>query len=480
LAAIYAGVFLTPAGRAGIKGIVESQLGAALEKDVTIGALGGALPVEIIAKDIEAKGDDGGVIRIADFYAVWRPLSLLAKPITIEKLNVGGVYVKAGARPEEKEDSEPFSLPESLPKISIPEFSLTDIEIDNGDERANIKLNAAGSALLDEGRVSLRLEGGSDGGLDKLSMIIDRTARRRQNVVDISVNSAPGGVIASLADAQNAITLEVHGDGPIDEFALTANLSSDKLGDLNANASGDFLNWRAVTVAGRYAFGAQTMQLAEEIGDFIDFEVDFGAEKNLFAARRIKLTSPVIVLSGAMETKFQRNEIASLSGTLNASLVKNWRADIQNLIGDSASLELSAKRAGDEQFELGAVLATPKFYIQSQDATLRALQNLTTTLKIEARENAALPVLLSDGFAADGRLSYGLNDTIEISDLAVETNGSAALNNAGRVSSGNGQDRFQGSVYSVAGGATALSDTIASSGAVARNADISAVRAISA
>ncbi|MEZ5897738.1 MAG: translocation/assembly module TamB domain-containing protein [Parvularculaceae bacterium] len=471
--AIYAGVFLTPAGRAGIKGIVESQLGAALEKNVTIGALGGALPVEIIAKDIEARGDDGGVIRIADFYAVWRPLSLLAQPITIEKLKVGGVYVKAGARPEDADDSEPFSLPESLPKISIPEFSLTDIEIDNGEARTNVKLNAAGSALLDDGRISLRLEGGSDGEFDKLSVTVDRNARRRENVVDISVNGAPGGVIASLAEAQNPIMLEVHGDGPIDEFTMTASLSSDTLGNLAANASGDFLRWRAVNVTGRYAFGAQAAQLAEEIGDYIDFEVDFGAEKNLFAARRLKLASPALSLSGAMETQFQRNEIASLSGTLNASPNKDWRADIQNLIGDSASLEFTAQRINEKQFALSGALGTPKFDIQSKDATLTELQHLNAAIEVTASENAALPMFLSDGFDASAHLSFNVDEMIEFADFALETTGGVTVNGAGDFHQKTSDLAFNGQFSLSPAALTALSDTIASSGAVSGNADIS-------
>lgn len=220
-----------------VENVVQKQLGSSIDYD----RLHGGLPGEIILEDLSFT-QNGEVWLEADRITLdWSPLALINRNIVIESLTAGTITLyqspEMPERSAKEEDDGDGGRGFSLPSIEIGSFNVETVSIREpvfGD-RYDLTIDAEASG---EGR-SFDLQAAIDtlSSSDSLRALIGYDGERL--ALDISVLSAPDGLLTTAAKAEDPVFLTLVGEGPLADWLGNIEAQLGNYGAVSGELGGD-------------------------------------------------------------------------------------------------------------------------------------------------------------------------------------------------------------------------------------------------
>ncbi len=306
--------------------IEENLTGAG--REVNILGFEGALSSQATIDALTVADSEGIWLTLEDVVLSWNRTALLRGAIDVEELSAARIIV---ARPPVSEDSgpspeaEPFSLPELPVSISLGLLNIDSIELGEAFLGDELSFSLSGAAELSGGEGSANVVaerlGDQQGRFE-----IDGSYVNETKVLGILLDIAegPDGIAANLIGLPGnpAIGMTIEGNAPLDDFAATLSIATDRQDRLNGNFG--LTNTDGVTVI--------TLDVGGDISPLFEPEYQgfFGNDAQL-AARMVQTTDGSIdiptleldagrvTLSGAVQIGAQGwPELIELTGGITA------------------------------------------------------------------------------------------------------------------------------------------------------------------
>ncbi|ESR22721.1 hypothetical protein [Lutibaculum baratangense] len=212
---------------------VERQISTP-DRQIRLGGIEGALSSNVRLDSITIADRDGVWLRIEGVHLVWSRSALLRRRLEVERLEADRIAVERAPRaadgPSQPLEERTFELPEFPLTFDVGEIRVPRIEIAAGvvaDQAYDLSL--AGSGRLESGALDLdvaveRLDGAGE-------LQIEAGFAEETRVLDLHLlfSEPRDGLVANLLNLQGrpAVTLEVTGSAPIDDFTADISLTAD-------------------------------------------------------------------------------------------------------------------------------------------------------------------------------------------------------------------------------------------------------------
>lgn len=473
--------------RSYLTALLEDNLSGAGRK-VTITGFAGALSSRARIDELTIADDAGIWLTLRDVSLDWNRSSLFAGAVSVNELSAGEIILER--LPDSGDSAAPspeagsgFALPELPVSVDIEKVAAQRIVLGPTVLGTPVEgtLDAALHLSGGEGQARLQIDRTDDGPEGEVSLTASYANSTQILALDLTAREGAGGIAATLMGLPGtpAAALEIHGDGPVSDYAADIALSTDGVSRLAgqvtvkaaddqstafaADLSGDlaplFLPDYAAFFGDRVALDVQGLRHA-------DGRLDLSAMK--LQARALDLSGSLSLAAGGMPRAFDltgriaqadgqpvllplttdqpvRIDSASLSLAFDAARGEGWRltADVIGLdrpdiriarLGLSGSGRIARGAAGPQ---VGATLRFDAEGLSPTDAALAAALGSVVSgdgifYWTAADKVLAFPrlSLTGDGYGAavSGRLA-GLS-----ADLAVSGRITAEVANLSRLS----------------------------------------------
>lgn len=412
------GLFSTIAGRGFIKTTLEAQLSSALGGQVKIGALEGDLPGEIILRDVVIADDASPWASVDAITLDWRPFALINKKISVDALSLDGAsFLRAPPRQEKADENEPrgaISLPHSLPNISVRKFSLSNLRVSEAIAGREVTLDGAGMLRADDGLLRLRFDASSQSDTDVVNSIIEIDPAANLGVIDVVIASEENGAIASLLGLGGGAFVEASANAPLSAFEAQLAGELGAYGSLNANLKSDLTAATDLAIDADVSLGDKLADVIEYAGSEAHITARLRDEGDNIAIELSKFESPTGEASGLLRWTNRGDRIERAYGRVDIKFAADQLTDIQEIFGESASLETEASYARGG-YDITASLSAP--------AMSAALANGRTDLDKTLSGHVTIKT------APDALLSPPIAGSIDLAgDLDLNEEGRIALN----------------------------------------------------
>lgn len=429
VAAVWVWLFSTPPGRDSLKSLLETEIGAALASEVEIGEIAGALPKEIILRDISVNSDAGEWLRISEAKARWRPFALLKKRIDVDAVAIGPAQLSALPPRKARNDEKPrgFTLPQSLPNIAISEVRISDFDVSSAISGTGTRLDGGGRIRLGGKAIDVDFTLKSDNEND---VAVIRAIRAGDALsTTIAVNSGENGALAALARLGGPVHIKASGDGPLADYRLALAGTLGAYGDVDGEIAGDLERMETLALSATAELGEKLANTSRIIGEAVEISAVYSPTKDGGALSDVKFASALGSVSGALDWRNNNGGLNRVHIEADAALDADWRPDIRPYIGDALSVK------GDIRPRNGAYVATGNAEATYFDA---ALEEIATDLRDYARgpvrvalnPNPALPDLISEGGEAKGVFNLLFAGALDASAFSFKTPDGGAFNGA--------------------------------------------------
>ena len=426
------------------------------DQNVRIRGFQGALSSTASIALIAISDDDGEWFRAENVVLDWNRSALLRGAVDVNAFTAERVVLSrlpAGEEQAVSAEAEPFSIPQLPVSVSIGEISVPLVELGAPVLGEAATFSVSGSALVEDDDLDVAIDLQRTDGRDAEIVLETRfIPSTRVLTVTLDANEAAGGVVAQLLGIPDepALSLQVQGDAPIDDFTATIALATDGI----ARISGD------VTL------------LAPEAAGGWDVEVDISGDPSplLTGAARDFLGTEIALLGRVTRDAAGRTELRNFE-LATRTLTLDGQAEI-NASGWPESLDASGRLANPDGTPV--VLPFGNDDTQVAEVTFDAQLNgdLTFDAVLSQLENPALTLeevrLIGRGdidqasFAEDGTFELNLNwdaEDIQMTDASLDAAIGDALRGAARVDYQSGQSvritslETNGEDYGVSGSA---------------------------
>ncbi|MDP2081826.1 MAG: translocation/assembly module TamB domain-containing protein [Pseudotabrizicola sp.] len=473
--------------RGTIVAFLEDNLSGA-GRQITLRGFQGALSSRASATQLTIADEDGIWLTLNDIVLDWSRSSLLSGQVSINELTAAEIII---ARAPLTNDATPspeakgFALPELPVSVEISKISAARVVLGEAllGQTVEGSIEASVSLAGGDGSADLtinRTDDGPDGRIDLSAFYANATT---QLSLSLNVVEDAGGIAATLLDLPGtpAVTLQISGEGPLDNFASTIALTSDGAERLTGTVT------LTGTDAGGTLFNAElggdlaplfVPEYADFLGDTVSLNVtgQRSTEGRLdlsaldLRARSVELRGQALIAADGLPELIALNgflrdpdnnpvlipgfdagvsvRTARLEVAYNAGTDESWRAvvEAENLITPEASLgRLDLRGSGRiSRTPVGRViggtltltgsgiaLQDPNLAMAIGDAVTASTrlfwQEGTGVTRIGALDLIAGPVTiaaggeiagLSDGFRTRGRISIDATDLAPLSGLA--------------------------------------------------------------
>ncbi len=395
------GLWLTCLGAASAqdddKGFLTNLLQDSLAgdgRDVQINGFRGALSSEATIETITIADDDGIWLTMRDLVLRWNRSALLRGRIDIERVSAASIELARTPKPVDdrmpEAEARDFKLPELPVSIDIEALEVAEIILGAPVLGEEMRLTFAASASLADGSGRANLTANRIDGQDG-QFEIDAAFEDQTQIVDLKINlsEGPAGIAARLIDlpGRPATTLQIEGNGPLDDFVTDIAIATD----------------------GRDRLTGQVRLIAE-------------AEQGAKPARRFE---------------------ANLGGDVTALFAPQYQA----FFGHDVALELAGRRAADGSLDLsrlaisaealtlnGSAVLNPDFWperidldgtLAADDAVLLPLPGAETRVD-RADISVQFDRAVSDRWTSKLRIQGLDRNEIKIGDLRLIAGGDLA------------------------------------------------------
>lgn len=404
LLAAWAFLFWTPPGRATLKPILQSALGAATNSVVVIGSFGGAPPARIELRDVSFSVDGDDWLTVERATLRWRPAALLRRAIVIDSARIDGARLLQ-APPKGDDDKPPrgFELPDRLPNLTIRDLSVVDLRIAAALVGDELRVDAQAAAAMGARSFDITVAANSSDARDQVSARLRRI--KDDLVAEITIMSKENGAIAALAGSDGAIFIEASGDGPPADFKLTIASELGAFGSLSGRLSGDFSRLEQLEFAADIDLGERFTNTARLLGGAAQLQGAFAPTTDGGEISLRQMTSAIGTIAGDIAWRNRRGALARLDLDLGADLDAAWRPDIRPYIGERLEIAGAIVAAGD------AYEATGKVSASNFDADLDKVASdlrryARGPIVVRLKPNDALPGFIANGATARGDAEF--------------------------------------------------------------------------
>ncbi|MEQ8934209.1 MAG: translocation/assembly module TamB domain-containing protein [Amphiplicatus sp.] len=420
-AAVGAGLlFNTGPGRAFIRDKAEPYIGAALGGEAKIGALEGALPGRIVLRDVVLTGEDGVWLTVARIELDWRAFAAIGGDIDIDRLAIVGANLIA--MPPEKEKVEKdapsgFTFPESLPKVAVRDFSLTDASVGEKVAGRAIALEAAGKLAMGGGAFDIVLAGSSGDQRDQFNLAVQKLAAPNRLHVDVLVASEEGGAIATIANLDGPLRLESKGDAPLENFTATLKGELGAYGAVDGRLSGNLDDARAVHLEADATLGAKLASIVQELGETIAIDATLSGEGEKAGLVIDRFDSAAGSVTGKIDWTNRRGALANATASLTAELAPDYRAELHPYFGDVVTVEGELAPRRDDYAVSGVIEGGP-FSVTLADAVTNLADRFVGAVRATLAPSETLGPAFAQGGSGDAKLVFADN-RIDLDDLSL-------------------------------------------------------------
>ncbi|WP_341369006.1 translocation/assembly module TamB domain-containing protein [Yoonia sp. BS5-3] len=306
--------------------IEENLTGAGREVDIR--GFEGALSSQATMDSLTVADSEGVWLTLEDVVLSWNRSALLRGAIDVEELSAARIIV---ARAPVSEDSgpspeaQPFSLPELPVSISLGVLNIEDISLGAEflGEELNFSLSGAAELSGGEGSANIVAErlGEQQGRFEIDGSYVNET---KTLGILLDVAEGPDGIAANLIGLPGnpAIGMTIEGNAPLDDFAATLSIATDRQDRLSGNfalTETDGERVIALDVGGDISplfepeyqgFFGNDAQLAARVVQTTDGRIDIPT---------IELDAGRVALSGAIQIGAQGwPELIDLTGGITA------------------------------------------------------------------------------------------------------------------------------------------------------------------
>lgn len=421
VAATAAYLLWTPPGRAALKGLVETRLGAALGGEAKIGALEGDLPATIRLSDVRLSAKQEMWLQVSRLEIRWRPFALLRGRIEIDAIALTGATLLGTPSGEEKdEQARPrgFVFPDRLPSLAIGELSLTDIRLAPEIAGADVRLDGAGSLRMGGRALNVFLAATSSGERDYVLVRVDRDGQSLH--ADATIASGEDGAIAALARLGGPVYFEAKGDGPLARYRLSVNAALGAYGALEGVVGGDLERMERIEIDATAALGPRLSEVARIVGDKASLQGAFAPADDGGELVIASFRSDIGAIEGDLRWRNREDALDIVEANLAASLAEDWRPDIRRYVGDFVRLNGDVRPLGDT-YKASGLIDAGAFSARLDDVEtdLRSYARGPASLRLAA--DIGLPADLGPGTEASGNFDFRFDEGVTATSMKLRT-----------------------------------------------------------
>ncbi|WP_425408945.1 translocation/assembly module TamB domain-containing protein [Hyphococcus sp.] len=428
-AIIWFGVFHTPPGRAMLSGVIEKQLGAALNSEAEVGAFKGAPPGHIVFEDIALEDAEGPWLTVQRAEVRWRPLALIRKRIIVDLIDVDSPHLLRNPPPGEpkQEESGQLSLSFNAPDFTLTAFDLSDFQAPVNGEME--RLDANGSIRLNGTDINLQTALSSSGGRDRADISFEKSPRRDIFLVESTFRSESDGVVATILGLEGPLDIEARGDGAIDDAEINLQGVIGGYGELRSTIGANFDNFTGADVNINFTAG-ERLSGVEELSAPIDLDARIDLNNDGGAMTVRSLSSGVGDTNGDITWRSPGGDVDQLNVTMNIQFADNYRPDIQSYLGETADIIAELNWRSDD-YALTAAVDGALASIEIQDGRTDLSRRFAGVITANLAANDTLPPIIASGVEASGEVDIDLDRSMSGENLVVRTSDGASFNGRG-------------------------------------------------
>ncbi len=425
------GVFNTDAGRRFIIGQAETAIADAFGGAANIGALNGALPREIEFQNIVLSDAGGPWATIETITLKLRPIKLLRGNVDIQNLDILSAHLlRKPPKKEQPETDAPLTfslkLPNDLPDVTITKFRLVDFESNLGVEP--LRLDGAGNLAIGGRDIVANIIISSENNLDAMDVAINLQRNAGQAFLDINIDAAEGGVIATLAAADGPINLSLKGGGPINAAQFTIDAVIGGYGKLTANLSGDLEKIVTADLAGEFTPGPALADI-NELGLPVTFDLRIDERGKGGVVTMNRLTSAIGEITGTAEWKGASGALKNLSLDLRTVFAESYRPGLRDYLGEEATIagQIERKRS---TFAVQGVLKNSNLAFEVRNGITDLRKGFSGEVSAEIGVIEKFAPLQSKA-SLSAMVVIDLDDKLDVQNLRAKLDDGSSLGGAG-------------------------------------------------
>lgn len=418
---LWFGVFYTPPGRQMLTGIIEDQLGGALNSKADIGTLTGAPPRHIIATNITLADETGAPWLTAERLELrWRPLALLRKRIFVDEATLTHARLLGdppeGDKPDE-DDARQIKILDNLPRIEVASLTIDALEASiNGEQHS---LDATGSIRLDGADIAVFLNAQSDAGADQAAIAFAKSPETGRFTLDASIFAETDGVIASLLDLHGPTELRASGDSPVNEAVVIIEGNVGYYGDISAEIGGNFDNFSGADINARIVPG-ERFEGIEELSGPMAISARYDANDDGGALTIKGFSTAFADIEGHLDWRAPRGFIQQLKADLNAVLAEDYQPTVQEIAGRELNIKGALNwRRNDYKLDATVTGSLASVTVNNGRTDLRNEISGPARLEAAARTDGAF--WLQNGVTLETQLAVSFDDAVRLTGAQATT-----------------------------------------------------------
>jgi len=434
----YGFVFHTAPGRAALAGLVERELGAALNSEAEIGALEGALPRRIVIRDAVLKSDGEPWLEVERLTLAWRPFALLRGRIDITEASLERARLSAlppESETAEDEEAEPLSirLPRNLPAVRIEQIQIVDL-VANLDG-ARRRLQGAGALAMGGGEIDADLALASEDGLDAAAVVLTLAPEENRLGLSARLEALPGGLIAALAGLDAPLLVTAQSDSPLEAADIDLAGAFGETGRVEARVTANLQNLTAADASVSFTPGAALGARPEFA---VPVTADIRAEERPDEGRNgggavliRSLTGAVGEAQGEIVWRNRGRFVDGLTATISATPSRTYidqqaGAALAAYLGGPIRARAALNRNGDGYDTEGTIEGeAARLALADGRTDLDTTFSGRVSARLSPMENA--PPGLSPGLEGSGLVSLDADRRVTVRGLALETGDGSSL-----------------------------------------------------
>ena len=413
--------------------IIEEQVAAQLGSEIDYAGIEGALPGELILRDIRLSEGGEAWLTVDRVALDWAPLAFASGRIEVDSLVVTGADLLRPPPPRPEQPETPQEESGGLPDIVVRRVAIEPLTLHEPilGERYVVTAEAAATVLDGEIDADLTARTAEDADVVRAEVTYDP----ERLVAEVTVTGAPDGLIADLGRTDGPVRVALSGDGPLEAWSGTLDAEAGAYGAAQASVTGDLATFAGARFDGTLRPGAGLPDIAGQLaGEALTLDVTTQREGEAILVNLTRAEGRFGDLAGTVRLESRAAEAitAELSGRLSRPVATEFGA--ADLAGPIA-LEARANKDG-EAWAFGGTVRTPTLSATVEDG--RSAPDLPFSGRLTARAdgfalgNDRIDPLLAQGLTAAGDVRL-TNERASVTGLSVASGeGTQALRVTGQ------------------------------------------------
>ena len=414
--------------------IIEDQVRQQLGSEIDYAGLEGALPGELIIRDLTLSEGGSAWFSAERVRLDWNPLAFLGGTIDIDSFVVtqADLYRAPPPRPEQppKEESEEGGGP---PDLVLDRLAIEPLVLHEAVLGQRYVLSGEASAALTGGAITSDLLFRTE---DQTDVVRGQFAYDPERLVaDLTVEGSADGLIADLSRANGPVRVRLDGEGPLSAWSGALDAEVGAYGSAQAQLSGDLETLAGARFDGVVRPGSGLPDIASQLaGDALTLDVATRREGEAVLIDLTRAEGRFGDLAGTVRLASPAAEAvtADLRGTLSRPVATEFGAAA---LAGPIALDAEAAKDGDA-WGFDGTISTPTLRASVEDG--RTSPDLPFSGQVSARAdgfalgNERIDPLLARGL--DARAAVRLTDSqAQVADLTVASGqGAEAMRVTGR------------------------------------------------